>query len=261
MVQRNLTSHEDYSHLHNSCVALGIPFIGLDIIPFTHALPDFDKQKRSVIYGSTTFNRLAYEDQQLKPGLFFDEASFSIQNYLYHWGSHMLNHSATVTTFRELFLNANWPGDKQLFIRPDDDSKSFSGGVKRFDELTTWYQQLTQTEDTGLTPDTKIVVAQPWNIACEWRLWMVNKKMVAASQYRRYFKLSKQEGCPPEVQAFAEARALEYTPHDIFVMDICQCGDGYYIVECGSMNGAGFYHARIHDIVRNVSDYFAAQEA
>lgn len=257
VVQRNLTSREDFSALQNSCTKLNIPLIELDIIPFTYALPAFDKQRRTIIYGSTTFNRLAYEDPQLRPGVFFDEQTFSIENYLKHWGSHMLNHNATITTFRQLFDNTVLPDDKQLFIRPDDDSKSFSGGVRRFDELTAWYGQLTKTAGTDLTPDTKIIVAEPWNIAYEWRLWIVNKKVIAASQYRRYFKLDKQEGCPQQIKTFAEARALEYTPHDVFVMDVCQCGDEYYIVECGSMNGAGFYLACIEDIVSSVSDYFA----
>lgn len=51
---------------------------------------------------------------------------------------------------------------------------------------------------------------------------------------------------------------MEYSPHDIFVMDICLRGDEYFIVECGCMNGAVFYKAKIECIVANVTEYFAS---
>lgn len=99
-------------------------------------------------------------------------------------------------------------------------------------------------------------MSEPYNIHYEWRLWIVNKKVVAASKYREYFKLRKEEGCPADVVSFAEKRCQEYTPHKVFVMDICLCGDEYFIVECGCMNGAGFYKANIENIVSDVTDYF-----
>jgi hypothetical protein len=99
-------------------------------------------------------------------------------------------------------------------------------------------------------------VSEPYNIQCEWRLWIVNKKVITASKYREYFRLKKEEGCPKEVIEFAEERCLEYTPHNVFVMDICLSGDEYYIMECGCMNGAGFYRANIENIVKSVTDYF-----
>lgn len=105
----------------------------------------------------------------------------------------------------------------------------------------------------------KLIVAEPWNILREWRCWIVNKKVVAASQYRENFRLKKIAGCPDAVKEFAETRCLEYTPHDVFVMDICLCGDAYYIVECGSMNAAGFYQASLTHIVEAVTGYFASK--
>lgn len=146
--------------------------------------------------------------------------------------------------------------DQLLFIRPNDDTKSFAGDVKEFKNIGTWYEGLRRYENTNLTIDTKIVVAEPWNIVKEWRLWIVNKKVIAASQYRKYFKLSKEEGCPKEVKDFAEARCQHYVPHDVFCMDIGMSGGELYIIECGCMNGSGFYKANIQNIVKEVMDYF-----
>ncbi|MGN6419968.1 MAG: ATP-grasp domain-containing protein [Pseudobacter sp.] len=260
VVQRNLTSQSDLLALKEACEKTGVDFIELEIIPFSDQLPEFDRSKRSILYGSTTFNELAYREPALRPGLFFYPEHFSIENYFDKWGRRMLNFEASVTTFNQL-IKKEYPADKLLFIRPDEDNKSFAGEVRRFDEIEEWYEQLKELESARLSSDTRIIVSEPYNLQYEWRLWIVNGKMVAASKYREYFKLTKEEGCPAEVAAFAEARCREYTPHDVFVMDICLCGDEYFIVECGCMNAAGFYHARIIDIVKAVTEFFASAGA
>ena len=83
------------------------------------------------------------------------------------------------------------------------------------------------------------------------------KRVIAASKYRTYFKLTQERGCPQDVISFAEDRCQEYTPHDVFVMDIGLSGDTYFIIECGCMNGAGFYKADISKIVKSVTEYFS----
>lgn len=259
VVQRNLTSKPDFEAIKSACNKIGVPFIELDIIPFTATLPEFNRSRHSIIYGSTTFNSLASGDKSLREGMFFDETSFSIENYIQKWGRHMLNYDSLITSFKELIEGNKYSPDKLLFIRPNDDSKSFAGEVKRFDEIASWYNKLREVENINLTAESKIIVSEPYNIHYEWRLWIVNKKVVAASKYREYFKLKKEEGCPPAVVSFAEDRCQQYTPHDVFVMDICLCGDEYYIVECGCMNGAGFYHANIDNIVSHVTDYFVSR--
>ena len=256
VVQRNLTSPADFEGMKIACEKIGVSFIALDIIPFTAELPPFNRSRRSIIYGSTTFNALAYEDESLREGIFFNKRRFSIENYNSQWGQYMLNYEASICSFRELIENRLYPADKLLFIRPDDDSKSFAGETKRFDEIAGWFSMLMGVENSTLSADSKIVVSEPYNIQYEWRLWIVNKKVVAASKYREYFKLRKEEGCPAAVVDFAEERCQEYTPHDVFVMDICLCGDEYFIVECGCMNGAGFYKGNIESIISNVSEYF-----
>lgn len=258
IVQRNLTSRSDFEGLKQSCLKTGVSFVALDIIPFTLELPVFDRHRYSIIYGSTTFNGLAFKEEDLRKGLFFDEATFSIENYIEKWGRYMLNYESLVTTFRELIDSSKYESDKLLFIRPNGDSKSFAGEVNRFDEIGSWFEKLSVVENAGLSPETKIIVSEPYNIQSEWRLWIVNKKVVAASKYREYFKLKKEEGCPADVTSFATERCREYTPHAVFVMDICLCGDEYFIVECGCMNAAGFYNANIEDIVSNITEYFVS---
>ena len=255
VVQSNLTSHDDLLGLRTACKNEDIPFIEVKVIPFTEELPDFEINPCNIYYGSTTFTNLIYKNEATRKGLFFDPETFSIENYINKWGKNMLNYEASITTFKNL-IDCKYDSKKLLFIRPNDDSKSFAGEVKRFGEISDWYEKLKTISNINLSLESKIIVSEPYNLKSEWRLWIVNKKVVTASKYREYFKLSKEPGCPPEVVSFAEERCQQYTPHDVFVMDICLSGDDFYIVECGCMNGAGFYKADIGEIVKSVTGYF-----
>lgn len=258
VVQSNLTHTENLNDLKTACENIGALYTEVEIIPFSPELPVFDIAPGNIYYGSTTFNNLLFSDERTRAGVFFNPATFTMENYISQWGRHMLNGDAEITTFGQL-AEKKYAADTLLFIRPNDDSKSFAGEVKRFGEIKDWFNQLESLGNEGLSPDTKTIVSQPYNIQSEWRLWIVNKKVVAASKYRTYFKLTKERGCPAAVVAFAEARCNEYTLHAVFVMDICLCGDSYYIVECGCMNGAGFYAADIGKIVESVSNYFMSR--
>jgi len=254
VVQKNLTSEDILQDLKKSCENINVDYVEVEVIPFTNNLPQFNKEKRSIFYGSTTLNNLIYNDPKLNEGLFFN-TNYSIENYFEKYGEHMINYGSKVTTFKDL-MEMDYEPEQILFIRPNDDTKSFVGDTKQFKNIEEWYKVLKTFENTNLDLNTKIIVGEPFNIKSEWRLWIVNKKVVASSKYREYFKLKKQEGCPIEVIEFAEQRCSEYTPHDVFVMDIGLCGDEYYIIECGCINAAGFYKANIQNIVSSVTEYF-----
>ena len=259
VVQQNLTNLNDLDALQSACQDIGVKYLPVNIIPFTTGLPFFNRDLKSIFYGSTTFNSLVAADDTINKGLFYHAAAFSMDNYFAKWGKHMLNFGAFVTSFDELMLQP-YKNDTLLFIRPDDDTKSFSGEVKKFAAIREWYDKLEMSGSANLSMHSKIVVSEPYNIQYEWRLWIVNKKVITASKYRECFKLMKERNCPADVVLFAEDRCREYTPHDVFVMDVCLCGDQYYIVECGCMNGAGFYNADIHKIVTSVSAWFADRQ-
>jgi len=255
VIQKNLTNQNDLQALIRSCEEIGVDFVEVEIMPFIDQLPALNHSKYSIFYGSTTLGELVKNDEKLKAGFFFNETAFSIENYIKKWGEHMLNFGASITTIRQL-VDEDYDSNKLLFVRPDNDSKSFSGEVIKFSEVKDWYNKLISSDSRILTIDTKIIVSEPYNLRHEWRLWIVNKKVIASSKYREEFRLKKESGCPELVVKFAEDRCLEYTPHNIFVMDVCQTGNAFYIVECGCMNSAGFYASDIGAIVRNVTEYF-----
>jgi len=255
VIQKNLTNQDDLKTLVRSCEEIEVDFVEVEIMPFIDQLPAINHSKHAIFYGSTTLGELVKNNEKLKAGFFFNETAFSIENYIKKWGEHMLNFGASITTVRQL-VKEDYESDKFLFVRPDSDSKSFSGEVIKFSDVKDWYNKLISSDSRVLTIDTKIIVSEPYNLRYEWRLWIVNKKVITASKYREEFRLKKEGGCPESVVKFAENRCLEYTPHDVFVMDVCQTGDEFYIVECGCMNSAGFYASDIRAIVKSVTEYF-----
>ncbi len=255
VVQNNLTKPELMVGLKDACAKYGVEHFEATVIPFSDELPEFPKDLPIIFYGSTTMMNNVYRDPELNKGLFYNHETFSMELYFEKWGKHMLNFDGKITCFEELMKEPYGPDDL-IFVRPNDDSKSFAGEIVQFSRIGEWYKNLTGFENVNLTPQTKIVVCEPYNIKKEWRLWIVNKQVVASSLYMENKQLKKVYGTTGEVLDFAEARCKEFVPHDIFVMDICQCGDELYILECGCMNSAGFYAADIDMIVMEVSERF-----
>ena len=255
VVQNNLTKQELMDDLKGGCKSIDVDYIEVKVVPFSDELPYFPKDKKSIFYGSTTMMYNVYKDPSINQGLFFNEDTFTMENYFSKWAIYMLNYDAGITSFREL-MTKNYSPEQLIFVRPNDDSKSFAGEIVEFKRIESWYNNLIGYENVNLNLDTKIVAGEPYNIKKEWRLWIVNKKVVASSQYKNGQSINKVKDAPTNVVEFAEARCQEYTPHDVFVMDICLCGDELFILECGCMNSAGFYAADVHKIVKSVTEYF-----
>ncbi len=256
IVQQNLIHEKDFLALKNACDKYSIEFQPITIIPFSDELPQITlDSKENIYYGSTTLMYSVYKKLNQPKGLFFDEITFSMENYFQKWGSYMLNYQAEIISIKE-FCSKNLSLDSLFFIRPNEDDKSFDGTVKTFEEILNWHKNLEEFGNEKLNKNTKIVVGQAFNINKEWRNFIINGKVVASTLYRKDFKLNKNRNDKPdEMIDFVENRCKEYIPHSIFAMDIALCGDTFYIIECGCLNSCGFYDADINKIVQKVSEY------
>ena len=202
VVQRNLNQN-NVNSIKNACEQIGIDCHFIDVIPFSGILPEFPDDKHSIFYGSTSMMYSVYQNEKYKRGLFFDKDTFSLSNYFDKWKESMLNFGARQLTINDL-NKLDYADDKLLFIRPDADSKSFNGDVRRYDEIKLWAEQIKLTETDILNISTEIIISEPYHLKSEWRLWIVNGKVITASKYRENFKLKPEYGCPQNVIDFAE---------------------------------------------------------
>ena len=259
IIQDSNFAQKDRLQIVAACQQLNIPCIQIPVIPFAEHLPDFphDNEYESIYYGSTTMMDRIYRDFNHSLGLFYDHRTFSMENYVHQWDKFMLSSEAEFMSFAEL-EQRSYPSDKNLFIRPDADSKAFAGIVLEFGKIKEWYQKISKDDMHGLGPNTKIMVGPAYHIEKEWRNYIVNGKVVTSSTYRKNFQLYKSAtDIPKAMLEFVEARCQEYQPHDVFAMDIAKCSgeNEYYIIECGCMNSVGFYAADIFKYVEALSAY------
>lgn len=134
--------------------------------------------------------------------------------------------------------------DARLFIRPDDNEKTFCGQLVDRDLCFAFVR------DVAAGGDLRIVVARPQPIRREWRVVIVAGEAVSASQYKRGPAVEIAAGSPPGVRDFAEEVAAAWSPHPVFVVDVCElAGRGYRVMEIGPFNYAGLYRCDLGPIV------------
>lgn len=247
--------------MKRACVSLGVEFFPVKVIPFSDQIPDYPvDDKSNVYYGATQFINKIHERYRPR-GIFYSEFDFNMANYIRQWGDRMLNAQAKKMKLHEFIERGDTLGD-YWFIRPDADDKSFDGATMTFEETRIWFDKLVAVEELerklGNTPmvgkDTSIIAGPAYKVDKEWRNFIVNGRIVTSTLYRKNFKLNKSAfDIPQSMLSFVHERCMEYQIHKAFVMDVALCGEEYYIIECGCINSAGFYHADVSKIIEAVS--------
>jgi len=255
IVQNNLGTSGDAEEIAEACKNLGIKYTLVHRIPFSTELPNIPTDESTLFYGSTRFVNLAYESKKWTPCAYFDPIKFTASHWLPAYGEMCLNNDSKFTTLAEFCFEPHNP-ERLFFVRPDKDLKEFQGGVWSFSDLQRWKTGLLKTDlgDKQLA-HIPILVGEPWGITREWRLFMVEGKIIEASQYRKGHILNVSSCVPHDVHQYAKTAALTFSPHDVFVLDICESANNLYVLEIGCVNSAGFYTCNIHNIVKTITEY------
>lgn len=234
--------------------AKGIPFRAVGVVPFTTqimGIDDVDPEEPIMVYGSTKLIRLAGE-LGLRPGVFFDHSSFNAFAWKYFLPDAMVN-SPMFSSISEL-RRYPWHEDEAMFVRPVMDLKLFSGSVKPAG--TTWDAHLTEKLNGDRSHENAIVaVSGMKEIHGEWRCFIVNRKLVTASQYRINGELKPSTDVHEGIEAFVEQVAARWLPHDHCVMDVALVTDGDFkrrslkVMEFNCINASGLYEADAEKLV------------
>lgn len=248
IVQNNFRSEPgDTEKIEQACKKYGFGFQGVKVIPFTDNTPEVSPEM--IFYGGTGWINKIYNKYPDLPGIFFNPESV-FTYWIEKYKENALNYGARETTLEKV-SQEDHPDDEPFFIRPVKDLKEFNGGVMYFRDIRDWSNKVyCVAEDYGKIP---IVVGEPYRIAHEWRLFIVNGKVITGSHYRLYSILQVRPEVPQEVINFAEEQAKVYSPTPVFIMDIGESNKNLYVIEIGCFNSAGFYASDINKIVYEVS--------
>lgn len=228
----------------------------VSVIPFSDEIPDVPMYGPTIFYGSCNFIDNVWKSGKWSPGAWCNNSAFRYDNYLYQYGDQLLNYDGRVMTM-EKFGKENHPDDELFFVRPIRDLKEFAGELITFGNYSEWFDGISHG-GFSIKPDLPIVVATPKNIIAEYRLFLVNSKVVAWSRYKKgdhFSRFNIIPDVPDAVKTYAEEQAERYSPLPVFVMDVCETESGLRIVELGSFNSAGLYSANEHDIVDAINKY------
>lgn len=236
-----------------ACAVEERPCVQIDVVPYSTELPMLpDLPFPFVFYGYSTLIQNVFRSDKWRPGIFFDPELFRPTIYRQRYGALYLNEDMDTGTVGELDAKLFAP-EIELFIKPDDDLKGFTGQVMAFGAFRAWFHGFQETQSDLLTENSRVVWSMPRAISAEWRLFLVDQRVVAASQYAP--EQAAGSFAPPEVREFAEKAAAIWSPSAVFVMDIALVPSGLKIIELNCFSGSGFYYADVPKIVRSVSRY------
>ena len=211
-------------------------------------------------YGTFPFAREIQLHRRWTPGAWCDPVNLDCTTYFAHFGRFLLNQNYAIMPGVEAIRQQDWlyevfgPND-EVFARPTGCHKVFTGRCIYKDDFAS------ALGPTRYDPATLVVVAAPREIGREWRLVVVDDRVVAGSQYAAEGGKCVEPDCPDEVRAFAEAMLGEVRcrPDPIFMVDIAESGGRLWLVELNGFSCSWLYACDLAAVVTAATE-LAGQE-
>ena len=223
-----------------------VPFLNIfvpeDVTDYSDASYEkfFDKRVPTMSFGSYALANQLIENGYTPGGFINDNLNIKIQ--MEKWGKDIfLNNDAVFSTMSTL-QKPEW---KNIFIRPVHDTKKMIARVidnNNFDFAVQMYSAYNE-------PDFEVMIANSKCIIAEYRLFIVNGKVVSHSLYKVRGQVCTHAQVPEDIIKIAEDLCTEWVPTEAFVMDFAETHNGFKVLEINNINCAGFYAANIPAIV------------
>jgi hypothetical protein len=221
-------------------------------------LPDFDPGREDVfVFGAIKLARIV-KNKGWYPGSMMNE-NHDYMVYKEHYKENLLNYDSQIFKTSDKF---SWLPGERKFIRPTQDTKSFTGQVfyeKEWEEFIENY--LYNYKSEIFNEETLIQVSTVKEIYKEIRFWVVDGKVITGSQYRLGNQTLYDEYYEDEAKEFAQSMVDKFQLAKAFVIDVCLTDSGWKVVECGCINCAGFYKADLQKVITALEDLFSYDDS
>jgi hypothetical protein len=233
--------------------------LGLDCRPVTYreivkGPPPLPPGECAIVYGTYPTIRHAMLHRGWVPGGWCAPENLDCTTYYPHFGSLLLNRRFTllrgVEAIRERRrLFAMYGRDGSVFARPTSVHKLFVGRLIAEEDFEA------ALATTRYDPESVVLVAPPCEIGREWRLVVAGDEVIAGSMYADGGVRAVSSGCPPEVFEFVRGvlAIVRWRPDDVFMLDVCEAGGGFRIVELNSFSCSWLYACDFDRVVEVVS--------
>lgn len=226
----------------------GIPYHVVSVIPMLHEIEGRVPNIAGpcVVYGSIGAQKLA-KRYGWSPGSFYDPDTFNYETYRDKLGDLLLNPDAVKLPISRLPKHIDDRGlmETEIFIKPNGDTKEFAGEVMLGEKFTPWYRGMIESGYLDGN-DFDIVVASKKKLGCEWRVAVVDGKIIESSLYRQWQRVMPERHILPEVEEIIMQAHARFVPAPAYIVDVAQLYDdnGEYtfkVIEYNTLNSAGFY--------------------
>lgn len=254
IVQNNLFTERNYNNLIYALDKLGVKYEIVKVLPFIDTIDIKTKSKNIFAFGALKMAEIS-KFYGWNPGVLMND-NMNYLVYKDYYKENLLNYDSKIFKINDDF---NWEID-QYFIRPTEDTKTFTGKV--FDEPEWKYQRnylLTNGHRFGPTLDTDIQVSIPKKIYREIRFFIVGGKVVTGSHYRIGGRLSLcivDEVIDADAIKFCQDMVDVFQLASSFVMDLALTENGWKIIECGCINCAGYYDSDMQKLIHAIDTYY-----
>jgi hypothetical protein len=201
-------------------------------------------------YGTFPFARQIQVHHRWVPGAWCSAENLDCAAYYAYFGRFLLNEHYAILPGVEAIRQRDWLFEVfgrggRVFARPAGCHKLFVGRLIDRESFTA------ALGPTRYDPATLVVVAAPRAIDREWRLVVVEDRVVSGGQYAARGERAIAPGCPPEVLAFAESLLAEvrWRPDPAFMLDVCEAQGGLRLVELNSFSGSWLYRCDLSAVV------------
>lgn len=263
IIQGNLKKNEGIDELIACLKEKNLTYKLVKSIPFTdhivendvdinsldeHSIQNFSLSctNNVVTMGSYSLARAAIK-KGWTPGAFINE-NFEYSKLVQGWGAeNLLNHDAIEAEAGEIVIPSQWT---HVFARPSEDNKFFAGQVFESSNFKYWLSQLEYSSHFDvLNKKTPIIISSVKTILAEYRLFVVDGKIVTGSLYKIKDKVVTSEILDPVALAFASSMLEKWQPDRAFVIDIAITDHGPKIIEVNNFNSSGFYKSNLGLII------------
>lgn len=223
---------------------------------------DYKKEDGPIfVHGPTSITTRVYRNKNWIPSSFHNIEIYKCSNYYSYFNKYLTQKEYCFLNLSELIRRKDWvyktfAKDDHVFIRPDYGEKAFNGELVAIENFQNFidFNDLNSLNKTSLC-----VVSKPETIKQEYRLIILDKKVVSGSLYKdnRNVILENLDNLPNKnrIVEFAE-KSLEEIDDSfppIFVLDIAFDGEDYSVLEFGCISCAGYYESNRHEIIKAIN--------
>lgn len=268
VLQSNLYKEESFRELNRLLDKMRITKVLVKPLPFTLKLahaeeningqdfdlikePFIDESQNIMVCGSYTLSKIA-KHRGWKPGSFLND-NFDYEIWRDNWGKeNMLNGDAIVSKVKNVKIPNSW---SRIFARPVEDTKSFAGGVFHKEQFENWMKDIQKIEGySTIDADTRIMFAPLKEIYAEYRLFVIDGKIVTGSLYKVRNQVIYSSVMDEYVIDYAKEMISQWEPDRAFVMDVAITSEGNKIVEINNINSSGFYACDLNKFIVGIEE-------